>query len=127
MKPATAARFDWRVVPPTMTPGPGRGTDASTVRTLTSIPDCRSWTGSLLTKPVAASTAPCASAVACPKSGYSTTVTSDVLRFADASSAWSMTHDDPYLPGIPIFLPRRPAALSAPPSLRVRTTDGNWP
>ncbi len=100
---------------------------SSTVSTTVSMPALRSVTGSLLANPVAASTAPCWSAAAWPYSGYSTIVTSSVVRFADPRRAWSMIHDEPYLPGVPIFLPLRSAAVLMPESALARTTDGNWP
>src|SRR5438093_13062968 len=45
MKPATAARFDWRVVPPTMTPGPGRRSGAATVGPRTALRAGVRWPG----------------------------------------------------------------------------------
>ena len=45
------------------------------------MPCSSSWTGSLLVKPVAASTAPCSTAASWVKSGYSTIWTSSVVRF----------------------------------------------
>ncbi len=38
-----------------------------------------------------------------------------------------MIHDEPYLPGVPIFLPLRSAAVLMPESALARTIDGNWP
>ena len=86
-----------------------------------------SWIGSLFAKPVAASTVPCWSAVAWPKSGNSTIVHVAGVRFADWRSAWSMIHELPYLPGMPIFLPLRSAAVAIPESAFAMTTLGNWP
>ena len=86
-----------------------------------------SWIGSLFANPVAASTAPCWSAVAWPKSGYSTISTSSTVRSADSSSAWSMIHELPYLPGMPIFFPLRSAAVAIPESALAMTTLGNLP
>ena len=100
---------------------------ASTVRTTVFVPASSSWTGSLLTKPVAASTAPAATAAPCPKSGYSMTVTSAGVKLADASNAWSMIQDDPYLPGIPMRLPLRSAALLIPDASFAKTIEGNRP
>jgi hypothetical protein len=59
-----------------ISPGPGSGVTSSTCRMNVGVPLRSSWIGSLLTKPVAASTAPWATAAPCPKSGYSTMVTS---------------------------------------------------
>ena len=54
------------------------------------MPAFRSWIGSLLAKPVAASTWPCWSAAAWLKSGNSTMVTSSTVSPASLSRAWSM-------------------------------------
>jgi hypothetical protein len=74
-------------------PGPGNGVMSSIRRTTTVSPS--SWIGSLLAKPVAASTAPCWTAARCVKSGYSTISTSAVVRPADTRSASSMIQPEP--------------------------------
>ena len=38
-----------------------------------------------------------------------------------------MIQDDPYLPGMPIFLPRRSAAVLIPDDAFANTIDGNVP
>src|SRR5262249_1774086 len=119
--------LDAAVAVPTIKPGPGSGVIWSIDRTLAFVPDSWSWTGSLLTNPVAASIAPCARAAPWPKSGYSTIVTSAGVRPAELSRAWSIPHDEPYLPGIPIFLPLRSAAALMPDVSLAKTIDGNRP
>ena len=100
---------------------------SSTWRTTVGVPASSSWTGSLFAKPVAASTAPWATAAPWPKSGYSTIVTSFGVSPAEPSSAWSMIQDEPYLPGMPIFLPFRSAAAVIPDDAFANTIDGNLP
>ena len=68
-----------------------------------------------------------ATAAPWPKSGYSTIVRSSGVRFAEASRAWSMIQDEPYLPGIPSFLPFRSAAVLIPVDVLANTIDGNLP
>ena len=58
-KASTASPFVSSVVAPAISPLPGSGVMSSTRRTFTCSPVSCSWTGSLLAKPVAASTAPC--------------------------------------------------------------------
>ena len=65
---------------------------------------------------------PGATAAPCPKSGYSTIVRSATVCSFDASSAWSMIQDEPYLPGIPSFLPTSPSA-SVDPAARLGEHD----
>ena len=38
-----------------------------------------------------------------------------------------MIQDEPYLPGVPIFLPLRSAAVLMPESRLGEDDDGNWP
>ena len=38
-----------------------------------------------------------------------------------------MIHDEPYLPGIPSFLPFRSAAVLIPDDVLANTIDGNLP
>ena len=125
-KPATASCLLLTVSKEPIRPGPGSGVTSSTCRTNVGVPLRSSWIGSLFTKPVAASTAPWATAAPCPKSGYSTIVTSSVLSLTEARRAWSMIHDEPYLPGMPIFLPLRSEAVLIPDDALPKTIDGNW-
>ncbi len=53
--------------------------------------------------------------------------TSFVVRPADLSSAWSWIQDVPYLPGMPIFLPFRSAAVLMPLAAFAITTAGKVP
>ena len=47
---------------------------------------------------------------------------------AEASSAWSMIQDEPYLPGMPIFLPFEVGGVVDPATTPcANTIDGNWP
>ena len=50
-----------------------------------------------------------------------------MVRPADCSSAWSWIHDVPYLPGMPIFLPFRSAAVLIPLAAFATTIAGNVP
>src|SRR4029079_11870331 len=50
-----------------------------------------------------------------------------VVSEAEPRSAWSITQDEPYLPGIPIFLPFRSAAVLIPDDSLANTIDGNLP
>ena len=75
---------------------------------------------------VAASTAPAATAAPCPKSGYSVIFRSAGVWPFDARRAWSMIHDEPYLPGIPSFFPTRPSASAIPLLALANTIDGNF-
>ena len=62
MNAAIASRFDSRVALPTIRPLPGSGVMSSTRRIEAVSPVRSSCTGSLLSKPVAAWTAPCVTA-----------------------------------------------------------------
>ena len=126
MKARSCVRFLAMAEVEAISPLPGRGTTWSTRSRVLGVPDSSSWTGSLLVKPVAASTAPCASAVPWPKSGYSWMSRSDGFSPADASSAWSMIQLLPYLPGVPSLRPRRSAAVLMPLLRFAYTTLGNW-
>jgi hypothetical protein len=93
--PATASCLDDAVAVETISPGPGSAVTSSTWRTNAGVPASSSWTGSLFAKPVAASTAPWATAAPWPKSGYSTIWRSFGVRPAEPRRAWSMIHDEP--------------------------------
>ena len=126
-KAAMASPLDSSAACPTISPLPGSGVISSTRRTFTASPVSSNWTGSLLANPVAASTAPWATAAPCPKSGYSTISRSSGVSPADFSSAWSMIHDDPKRPGMPSLLPSRSLASSMPDDAFANTTDGKRP
>ena len=127
MKALSASALASSVFVPVTRPGPGSGTASSTVRTTGSMPAFRSWIGSLLAKPVAASTWPCWSAAACAEvrelhDGHVVHVSP-----ASESSAWSMIQLVPYRPGMPIRFPRRSAAVAIPAPAFAMTTAGNVP
>ena len=127
MNRAIPSAFESSVLTPAISPGPGSGTIRSTCSTTACSPPRSSWTGSLLAKPVAASTASCWTATPWPKSGYSTIVTSSGVSWTEPSSAWSMIHEEPYLPGMPIFFPARPAASVMPDEVFANTIEGYVP
>ena len=110
-------------------PGPGQRDDVVDVeRPVPARRPSSSWTGSLLAKPVAASTAPAATAAPWPKSGYSTICEVVGRQRADASSAWSMIQRRAVAcPGCPDLLPLRSAAVLIPDDALAKTIDGNWP
>ena len=122
-----ASRLEASVAVPVTRPGPGSAMLSSTPRTTGSIPARFSAIGSLLAKPVAASTAPCWSAAVWVYWGNSWIVTSLVVRPADCSSAWSWIQEVPYLPGMPIVLPFRSAAVLMPLAAFATTTAGKVP